>query len=102
MGVFTVFGAVILFAAMDNVAEVFFAQDTLQADGWGYGLLASAWILGIVIGASRSRAACARSDSCPPCCSPRWWGARGGDGGLFSPAHPVIGQVQVAASWWRW
>jgi Major Facilitator Superfamily. len=50
--VFTVFGAVVLFAAMDNVAEVFFAKDTLGTDGWGYGLLASVWILGIVIGAS--------------------------------------------------
>jgi MFS family permease len=49
---FTVFGAVILFAAMDNVAEVFFATDTLNAGGWGYGLLASAWIVGLVLGAS--------------------------------------------------
>jgi MFS family permease len=38
---------------MDNVAEVFFARDTLRADGWGYGLLASMWIVGIVIGASQ-------------------------------------------------
>ena len=49
---FTVFGAVILFAAMDNVAEVFFATDTLNAGGWGYGLLASAWIVGLVLGAA--------------------------------------------------
>ena len=49
---FSVFAIVILFAAMDNVAEVFFARDTLDADGWGYGLLASMWIVGIVIGAS--------------------------------------------------
>jgi MFS family permease len=49
---FTIYGAVILFAAMDNVAEVFFAQNDLKADGWGYGLLASMWILGMAGGAS--------------------------------------------------
>lgn len=49
---FSVFSLVIMFAAMDNVAEVFFAQDALNADGWGYGLLASAWIVGLVLGAS--------------------------------------------------
>ncbi len=49
---FAVIGAVILFAAMDNVAEVFFAQDTLRAGAWGYGLLASAWLIGMVGGAT--------------------------------------------------
>ncbi len=49
---FTVFTAVILFAAMDNVAEVFFAQDNLMAGAWGYGLLASAWLAGLMIGAA--------------------------------------------------
>jgi MFS family permease len=49
---FTVFAAVILFAAMDNVAEVFFAQQNLMAGAWGYGLLASAWLGGLVIGAA--------------------------------------------------
>ena len=45
---FTVIGAVILFAAMDNVAEVFFATDTLGVGAWGYGVLASAWLVGMV------------------------------------------------------
>ncbi len=49
---FTVFAGVIIFAAMDNVAEVFFADQTLNADGWGYGLLASAWLAGLVLGAA--------------------------------------------------
>ena len=40
------------FAAMDNVAEVFFARDTLDAGAWGYGLLASVWLVGMAIGAS--------------------------------------------------
>ena len=49
---FAVIGAAILFAAMDNVAEVFFAQETLRAGAWGYGLLASAWLVGMVGGAT--------------------------------------------------
>lgn len=49
---FVVMGAVVLFAAMDNVAEVFFARDTLDAGAWGYGLLASAWLVGMVGGAT--------------------------------------------------
>ena len=49
---FTVFGAVILFAAMDNVAEVFFARADLHARPWAFGLLASLWILGMAAGAS--------------------------------------------------
>jgi MFS family permease len=48
---FTAVGAVILFAAMDNVAEVFFARDSLNAGDWGFGLLASGWLLGMVAGA---------------------------------------------------
>jgi MFS family permease len=52
VAVFVVIAAVILFAAMDNVAEVFFANDTLHAGSWGYGLLASAWLLGMAGGAS--------------------------------------------------
>jgi MFS family permease len=43
---------VVLFAAMDNVAEVFFARDTLAAGAWGYGVLASAWLVGMVAGAT--------------------------------------------------
>lgn len=49
---FAVIGGVILFAAMDNVAEVFFARDTLGAGAWGYGVLASAWLVGMVGGAT--------------------------------------------------
>lgn len=49
---FVVIGGVILFAAMDNVAEVFFARDTLDAGAWGYGVLASAWLVGMVGGAT--------------------------------------------------
>jgi MFS family permease len=49
---FVVIGTVILFAAMDNVAEVFFATDTLGAGAWGYGVLASSWLVGMVGGAT--------------------------------------------------
>ena len=48
---FTAVGAVILFAAMDNVAEIFFARESLNAGDWGFGLLASGWLLGMVGGA---------------------------------------------------
>ena len=43
----------VLFATMDNVAEVFFANDPslLNAGNWGYGELAAVWLLGMVIGA---------------------------------------------------
>jgi len=46
--------ATVLFAAMDNVAEVFFAEnrDLLNAGNIGYGLLASVWLLGMVAGAA--------------------------------------------------
>jgi MFS family permease len=49
---FVLIGAVVLFAAMDNVAEIFFATDTLGAGAWGYGVLASAWLVGMVGGAT--------------------------------------------------
>ncbi|MGH2539181.1 MAG: MFS transporter [Actinomycetota bacterium] len=49
---FAVIGAVILFAAMDNVAEIFFARRTLDAGAWGYGVLASTWLVGMVGGAT--------------------------------------------------
>lgn len=48
---FAVIGAVVLFAAMDNVAEVFFA-DSLGVGAWGYGVLASAWLIGMAGGAT--------------------------------------------------
>ncbi len=46
--------ATVLFATMDNVAEVFFANDPelLNAGNWGYGALAAVWLLGMVVGAS--------------------------------------------------
>ncbi len=52
LAAFVTIAVVILFAVMDNVAEVFFASDVLQAGRWGYGLLASAWLAGMVGGAS--------------------------------------------------
>ncbi len=44
----------VLFATMDNVAEVFFANDPdlLNAGNWGYGALAAVWLLGMVLGAA--------------------------------------------------
>ena len=50
---FGLIAIIVLFAAMDNVAEVFFARDTLDAGAWGYGVLASVWIVGMVIGSSQ-------------------------------------------------
>lgn len=44
--------ATVLFAAMDNVAEVFFARNVLDAGNWGYGALAAAWLAGMVVGAA--------------------------------------------------
>ncbi len=40
----------VLFAAIDNVAEVFFADEVLGAPGWGYGVLAAAWLAGMIGG----------------------------------------------------
>jgi len=42
----------VVFAAVDNVAEVFFARDVLGAGDVGYGALITAWTLGMVAGAS--------------------------------------------------
>jgi len=44
----------VLFAVMDNVAEIFFARnpDLLDAGNWGYGALAASWLLGMVAGAT--------------------------------------------------
>jgi MFS family permease len=47
-----VVAATIVFGAMDNVAEVFFARDVLNAGSIGYGVLATAWLVGMVAGAS--------------------------------------------------
>ncbi len=48
-----VVAATVLFATMDSVAEVFFANDPalLNAGNWGYGELAAIWLLGMVVGA---------------------------------------------------
>ena len=53
--VFIAMGGIVLFAATDNVAEVFFAKDTLQQPSIGYGVLASTWMAGMVIGALIAR-----------------------------------------------
>jgi hypothetical protein len=53
--VFVVVAGVVLFAATDNVAEVFFARDTLEEAAIGFGVLASAWMGGMVIGALIAR-----------------------------------------------
>lgn len=42
----------VVFAAVDNVAEVFFAKDVLGAGDIGYGALITAWTLGMVAGAT--------------------------------------------------
>ncbi|MFN2543335.1 MAG: MFS transporter [Actinomycetota bacterium] len=50
--VVAVVAAFVLFAAVDNVAEVFFAKEVLDAGNAGYGGLASSWMVGMVIGAT--------------------------------------------------
>jgi MFS family permease len=50
--VFVTVGSVLLFGAMDNVAEVFYAREALGAGDWGFGLLAAGWLLGMAIGAA--------------------------------------------------
>src|SRR6476620_189393 len=53
--VFIAMAGIVLFAATDNVAEVFFASDTLNQPAIGYGVLASTWMAGMVIGALLAR-----------------------------------------------
>lgn len=48
-------GLMIVFAAADNVAEVFFAKRVLDAGATGYGVLVSTWTLGMVFGSSAGR-----------------------------------------------
>jgi MFS family permease len=57
--VFLVIGGIVLFAGTDNVAELFFARDTLGQAEIGYGLLASGWMAGMVLGAVLARRATA-------------------------------------------
>lgn len=55
--VFIAIGGIVLFAATDNVAEIFFASDTLKQPAIGYGVLASTWTVGMVFGAVLARRA---------------------------------------------
>ncbi len=45
-------GFMVVFAAADNVAEVFFAKDVLRAGDTGYGMLITTWTLGMVVGST--------------------------------------------------
>jgi MFS family permease len=45
-------GFMVVFAAADNVAEVFFAKDVLRAGDTGYGVLITTWTIGMVIGST--------------------------------------------------
>jgi MFS family permease len=45
-------GLVVVFAAADNVAEVFFAKDVLNAGSTGYGVLITTWTIGMVTGST--------------------------------------------------
>jgi MFS family permease len=49
---FVVLALSVVFAAIDNVAEVFFAKDVLHAGDVGYGALLTAWTLGMIVGAT--------------------------------------------------
>ena len=42
----------VVFAAMDNVAEVFFSYDVLGKGAFGLGALATGWLAGMVVGAA--------------------------------------------------
>jgi Na+/melibiose symporter-like transporter len=44
----------VVFGAIDNVAEVFFAKDVLGAGDTGYGLLITTWTIGMVAGSTAS------------------------------------------------
>ena len=83
--VFVAIAGIVLFAATDNVAEIFFASDTLKQPAIGYGVLASTWTAGMVLGALLARRADARR-------APIWifGGAIVGGGAL------VIGAVSAA------
>ena len=45
-------GLMVVFAAADNVAEVFFAKDVLLAGDAGYGVLVTTWTVGMVLGST--------------------------------------------------
>lgn len=48
-------GVLVVFAAADNVAEVFFAVDVLDAGETGYGVLVATWTLGMMLGSIGGR-----------------------------------------------
>ncbi|MGH2711167.1 MAG: MFS transporter [Actinomycetota bacterium] len=48
-------GVLVVFAAADNVAEVFFAVDVLDAGETGYGVLVATWTVGMVLGSIAGR-----------------------------------------------
>jgi MFS family permease len=45
-------GLMVVFAAADNVAEVFFAKDVLRSGDTGYGVLITTWTIGMVVGST--------------------------------------------------
>ncbi|MGH2765953.1 MAG: MFS transporter [Actinomycetota bacterium] len=45
-------GFMVVFAAADNVAEVFFAKNVLGAGATGYGVLITTWTIGMVVGST--------------------------------------------------
>ena len=50
--VIPIVGLLVVFAAADNVAEVFFAVDVLDAGKPGYGVLVATWTIGMVLGSA--------------------------------------------------
>jgi MFS family permease len=50
-----IIGLLVVFAAADNVAEVFFAVDVLDAGATGYGVLVATWTLGMMVGSISGR-----------------------------------------------
>jgi MFS family permease len=53
--VIPIVGMLVVFAAADNVAEVFFATRVLDGGKLGYGLLVTTWTVGMVIGSIGGR-----------------------------------------------
>ena len=52
LAIVVVVAGTVVFAAMDNVAEVFFSYDVLGSGGFGLGALATGFLLGMVFGAA--------------------------------------------------
>lgn len=53
--VIPIIGALVVFAAADNVAEVFFARRVLDSGATGYGVLVGTWTLGMMLGSIAGR-----------------------------------------------